>query len=69
MSELFPISLDDMIAEVDEELRYRGQVFPRRMQDAGLALRNRLQRRWNVMRAVKERLEADRNLEQRRTVE
>jgi hypothetical protein len=49
-----------MVAEIDEELRHRAYVFPRRMQGAGLALRNRLQHRLDVMRAIKAHLEAER---------
>jgi hypothetical protein len=60
MPDLLPITLDDMIAEIDEELGYRAHVFPRRMQGAGLVLRNRLQRRLEIMREIKVHLEAER---------
>ncbi len=53
----FPISLEDMLEELDQEISFRERAFPRRAQSAGLALRNQLQRRIDVMRAVKSLLE------------
>lgn len=62
----FPITLDDMIAEVEIELAFRASVFPRRMQTAGLALQNQIRRRMEIMRAIKQRLEAEREQERTR---
>ena len=56
-----PITLADMIAEVALEIRFREQVFPRRAMGASLALRNQLDRRMDVMRAVLRHLEAERD--------
>jgi hypothetical protein len=61
MPELLPITLDDMVKEVDQEISFRERAFPRRAQSAGLALRNQLQRRIDVMRAIKAHLEAERD--------
>lgn len=61
MPDLLPITISDMIAEIDEELGYRAYVFPKRMRGAGLALRNRLQRRLDIMREIKVHLEAERD--------
>jgi hypothetical protein len=57
----FPITLDDMIAEIETELQFRADVFPRRMQTAGLALQNQMRRRVDVMKAIKAHLEAERD--------
>jgi hypothetical protein len=51
-----------MIAEIAEELSYRERALPRRLQSAGLGLRNQLQRRIDVMRAILAHLEAERDV-------
>jgi hypothetical protein len=56
-----PITLADMIEEVTDELNYRERAFTRRMRDAGMALQNQLQRRIEIMRAIKRHLEAERD--------
>ena len=57
MPDLLPITLTDMIEEIEVELAFRARVFPRRMEGAGLAMRNYLHRRIEVMQAIKKYLE------------
>jgi hypothetical protein len=63
MRELCPPTLADMVAECDEELRYRASVYDRRKANAGLALRNQLDRKVEVMKAIRAHLAADLEIE------
>lgn len=57
MPDLYPVTLDDMIREVRRELAMRAQVYPRNKQNAGHALRNKIDRQWDVMEAILKHLE------------
>jgi hypothetical protein len=55
------ITLDDMIAEVRRELAMRRNVYPQRQRNAGLALRNQIARQYDVMEAILNHLEEERD--------
>lgn len=57
MADLYPVSLDDMIAEVRRELRMRATLYPKWKADAGRNKRNELDRQWDRMEAVLKYLE------------
>jgi hypothetical protein len=57
MPDLLPISLGDMIREVRREVARRQSINPQRRRTAGLALRNQIDRQYDVMEAVLKYLE------------
>lgn len=61
MSDLFPVSLDDMIEEARRELDVRKNTYPRWKQGSGAARRNMLDRRYDVMAAIVTHLERERD--------
>jgi hypothetical protein len=61
MPDLLPISLEDMIAEVKRELAMRERLYPEWKKTAGRNKRNQLDRQWDVMEAVLQHLEAERD--------
>lgn len=61
MADLLPITLDDMIREVRRELAMRQTVYANRRRNAGFALRNQIDRQFDVMEAVLKHLEGERD--------
>jgi hypothetical protein len=61
MPDLLPVTLDDMIQEVKRELAMRERLYPQWKRDAGRNKRNQLDRQWDVMEAVLQHLEAERD--------
>ena len=61
MPDLLSITLDDMIAEVRRELAMRQNVYPQRRRNAGLALRNQIDRQYDVMEAILKHLQEERD--------
>ena len=57
MPDLLPITIEDEIAEVDREIRLRERVYPNWV-SAGRLKQERADRQLELMRAVKQRLEA-----------
>jgi uncharacterized membrane protein len=60
MEDLLPITLDDMIHEVRREQAMRRDVYPKLKANAGRNKHNQLDRQFDVMQAVLEHLEAER---------
>lgn len=50
--DLYPVTLDDMIAEVKRELEMRARLYPQWKLNAGNNKRNQMDRQWDVMEAV-----------------
>lgn len=63
MSNLFPVSLDDMIEEVDREIRIRQGVY-QNLVALGIITQEKADRRIAVMGAVAARLRLNREWEQ-----
>ncbi len=62
MSDLFPISLDDMIEEADREVTMREKVYSRQL-GLGTITPDAANRRIAIMRAIAARLRNDRDRE------
>lgn len=60
MSDLLPVTLDEMIAEARRELEMRQRVYARWRQGSGRAGRAKLDRQYDVMAAIVEHLEEER---------
>lgn len=60
-SDLLPVTLDEMIAEVQRELDMRDRLYPEWKRGAGIIARKRLERRMLVMEAVLDKLRAERD--------
>lgn len=60
MSDLLPVTIDDMIEEVRRELKLRQRLYPQWQRDAGRNKRNMMDRQYHVMNAVLLHLEAQR---------
>jgi len=58
--DLYPVTLDDMIAEVKRELEMRRVWYPQWKLKAGNNKRNQMDRQWDVMEALLARLENER---------
>lgn len=58
MDDLLPITVDDMIAEIERELKQRSRVYPRLVSSGKLA-KDRADRQVKVMRAVRAHLIAE----------
>lgn len=58
MTDLYPVTLDDMISEVERELNQRRQVYAR-LVAAGQMSRKYADRRYEVMDAVLTRLKRE----------
>jgi hypothetical protein len=56
---LFPVSLEEMIACVERELKMRERVYPRRLADGRMSAQQ-VEREMRHMRAVLDTLRADR---------
>jgi hypothetical protein len=61
MPDLFPVSLADMIREVERELKMRRNLYPTWKQNAGIVKRNQLDRQYAVLEAVLTKLEEERD--------
>jgi hypothetical protein len=61
MSDLLPVTLDDMIAEVRRELTMRERWYPLWKKEASRNKRNQLDRQWDVMEAILKHLEEERD--------
>jgi len=59
--QLYPVTLDDMIAEVKRELAMRAVWYPRWKVNASINKRNQMDRQWDVLEAVLRHLEAERD--------
>lgn len=66
MSEPPPITLRDMIEEVQRELDMRAFWYPKWKANAGRNKRNQMDRQWDVMEAVLKHLEEERDAERAR---
>lgn len=58
MSQLFPPSVEDMISEIERELKQREFVYPRLIA-TGRLTKTRADRQIEVMRAIIEKLRED----------
>lgn len=61
MADLLPVSLDDMIAEIERELAMRARLYPEWKMNAGRNMRNKFDRQWDVMEAVLKHLQEERD--------
>ncbi len=61
MADRLPVSLDDMIAEIERELAMRARLYPEWKKTAGLNKRNQMDRQWDVMEAVLKHLQEERD--------
>ena len=52
MPDLLPISIDEMIQEVERELEMRSRLYPEWKRNAGRNKRNAMDRQWDRMEAV-----------------
>lgn len=52
-ADMFDVTLDEMIAEIDRELQFRAVAFPRMKRSAGLAEQNFIDRRMQILREVR----------------
>jgi hypothetical protein len=60
MSDLYPVTLEDMIAEARRELEMRRTVYARMRNGSGVARRAIFDRQFDVMAAILRHLEAER---------
>lgn len=63
MPDLLPVTLDDMIQEVERELEMRSRVYDRYKHTTGLIKRKQMDRQYEVMEAILKRLEGERDAE------
>jgi hypothetical protein len=61
MPDLLPVTLADMIAEVQRELAMRERVYPQWKIGASIGKRNQMDRQCEVMEAVLKYLEGQKN--------
>jgi hypothetical protein len=61
MPDLLPITLQDMIDEVERELGMRERLYPQWKAAAGRNKRNQLDRQWDVMEAILKHLQGERD--------
>jgi hypothetical protein len=61
MPDLLPVTLDDMIAEVEREVAMRTRLYPQWKAGAGIVKRNQMDRQLEVMETVLERLKGERD--------
>lgn len=61
MADLPPVTLDEMYTEVRRELDMRARLYPDWKKNAGRNKRNQLDRQFDVMQAVLDHLQAERD--------
>jgi hypothetical protein len=61
MPDLYPVTIDDMIVEVERELAMRHRMYPQWKRKASNGMRARMDRQLEVMTAILEHLEGERS--------